>query len=142
MAATEETKEINGRPFSRDTRWTQFWTPAWNDGGSEFPEVICGCGNDLFQVKFGNYECVARCSKCGISQVVYDGQTNPSCQTLNMSKKQKDMLPLGAKVPIYGTIEMIGCLRGERYYWLINKHGVVSMMPDFIIEPETHSSNL
>lgn len=42
-------------------------------------------------------------------------------------------LPLGTETE-YGTIEMIGCLNGERYYWMVDQDGMVSMMPDFIIE--------
>ena len=31
---------------------------------------------------------------------------------------------------------MIGILDGERYYWMIDKHGTVSMMPAVIVESE------
>lgn len=44
-------------------------------------------------------------------------------------------LELGERVEPYGTVEAIGLLSGERYYWLIDKHGVVSMMPADVVEP-------
>jgi hypothetical protein len=42
-------------------------------------------------------------------------------------------LQLGTIIKPYGKIAAIGWV-GERYYWLISKHGTVSMMPAFIIE--------
>lgn len=35
----------------------------------------------------------------------------------------------------WGRIVAIGWI-GERYYWMIDKHGVVSMMPASVVEPE------
>jgi hypothetical protein len=37
----------------------------------------------------------------------------------------------------YGKIGAVGLLQGERYYWLIDKHGTVSMMPADVIEPRS-----
>ena len=45
-----------------------------------------------------------------------------------------DILPLGTKVPPYGTIQMIGMLAEERYYWMVSEDGAVSMMPASVIE--------
>lgn len=44
-------------------------------------------------------------------------------------------LPLGTVIPTLGRIEMIGLTGGERYYWLIDKRKVVSMMPWSVVEP-------
>lgn len=43
-------------------------------------------------------------------------------------------LPLGTKTQ-WGIVEMIGRTGGERYYWMIDKHKCVSMIPAFIVEP-------
>ena len=45
------------------------------------------------------------------------------------------ILPIGTETP-YGRIEAIGSLSGERYYWMIDKHKVVSMIPASILEEE------
>jgi hypothetical protein len=45
---------------------------------------------------------------------------------------KKKPLTIGTKIRGYGTIEAIAWL-GERYYFLINKYGVVSMIPEFIL---------
>ena len=34
----------------------------------------------------------------------------------------------------FGIIVAVGWV-GERYYWLIDRHGVVSMMPACVVEP-------
>jgi hypothetical protein len=47
------------------------------------------------------------------------------------------MLRLGDKTE-YGTVQMIGRTGGERYYWMVDDDGVVSMMPAIIMEAETH----
>jgi len=47
-------------------------------------------------------------------------------------------LPLGTKVKRYGTVAGIrseGGDLGERYYFLIDKHGCIALMPAFIVEP-------
>lgn len=44
------------------------------------------------------------------------------------------MIPLGARVPIYGKVSAVGIISGERYYWLIADNGTVSMMPACMIE--------
>jgi hypothetical protein len=45
-------------------------------------------------------------------------------------------LPLGAVIKPYGKIAAVGLTGGERYYWLIGKHGDVVMMPADVIEKE------
>lgn len=50
-----------------------------------------------------------------------------------MDSKMKP-LKIGAVVKPYGKIAAIGWLQGERYYWLIDKYGTVSMMPAFVVE--------
>lgn len=47
-------------------------------------------------------------------------------------------LALGTKVKPWGTVEAVGITGGERYYWLIDKHGTVSMMPACVVEPNAH----
>lgn len=42
-------------------------------------------------------------------------------------------LPLGTKTA-WGIVEAVGCISGERYYWLIDQHGSISMMPAFVVE--------
>ena len=37
------------------------------------PEVICECGCNVFTIRYGNYECLARCNNCRNEAVVYDG---------------------------------------------------------------------
>ena len=44
------------------------------------------------------------------------------------------MLPLDSETDM-GRVAAVGILSGERYYWLIDKHGVVSMMPADAVEP-------
>lgn len=39
------------------------------------------------------------------------------------------ILQIGTVHPIYGTLQMVGMLSGERYYWFSDMHGVVSMIP-------------
>ena len=45
------------------------------------------------------------------------------------------MIRLGTKTQ-FGIIAMIGCIEGERYYWMIDRHGVVSMMPACVVETQ------
>ena len=42
-------------------------------------------------------------------------------------------LPLGSETE-WGKIEMIGITGGERYYWMCDVSGVVSMIPAFMVE--------
>lgn len=42
-------------------------------------------------------------------------------------------LPIDTKTP-WGPIGAVGVVGGERYYWMIDKHGVVSMMPACVVE--------
>ncbi len=50
-----------------------------------------------------------------------------------MKEEQKPPLPLGTKTE-WGTIEAVGITGGERYYWMVDKLKVVSMMPAFMVE--------
>lgn len=43
-------------------------------------------------------------------------------------------VPLGTYRKHYGKISAVGITGGERYYWLIDEDGTVSMMPWFVIE--------
>lgn len=40
----------------------------------------------------------------------------------------------------WGRIDMIGSLQGERYYWMTDWRGVVSMMPADVVEPSVRNS--
>ena len=42
-------------------------------------------------------------------------------------------LRLGKKTP-WGRISAVGLTGGERYYWMIARNGVVSMMPADVVE--------
>jgi hypothetical protein len=43
-------------------------------------------------------------------------------------------LPLGTTVPLWGEVAAVLLTGGERYYHMVGKGGVVSMMPATIIE--------
>jgi len=45
------------------------------------------------------------------------------------------LIPLGTKTR-FGVVSMIGNLHGERYYWMIDKHKSVSMIPADVVEKE------
>jgi hypothetical protein len=47
--------------------------------------------------------------------------------------KKTKMISLGTRTK-FGKVSAIGFISGERYYFLINKFGVVSMMPAAVIE--------
>ena len=47
-------------------------------------------------------------------------------------RRMKDILPIGTKTQ-WGIIQGVGFV-GERYYWIINKYGVVSMFPATLVE--------
>jgi len=51
-------------------------------------------------------------------------------------KTARPPLKLGTRIKPYGRIVAVGngVSLGERYYWLIDKHGCVSMMPATEIE--------
>lgn len=49
-------------------------------------------------------------------------------------KGNKPVIPLGNIVEPYGRIQMVGTTLGERYYWLEDKYGTISMMPADVIE--------
>ena len=34
-----------------------------------------------------------------------------------------------------GRVAAVGTTGGERYYWLVDKYGVVKMLPWFVVEP-------
>jgi len=42
--------------------------------------------------------------------------------------------PRFGRHPIYGRLAGIGILKGERYYWFVDRHGDVSMMPAGSVE--------
>ena len=43
-------------------------------------------------------------------------------------------LNLGTKTK-WGKITAVGITGGERYYWMVDKHGCVAMMPASVVEP-------
>lgn len=43
------------------------------------------------------------------------------------------MIPLGTQIPPYGKVVAVGWV-GERYYWMVDNKGVISMMPASMIE--------
>ena len=38
--------------------------------------------------------------------------------------------------PVYGKVAMMGTMGGEPYYWFVDKHGSVAMMPASMFEDE------
>lgn len=50
-----------------------------------------------------------------------------------MTNDNKPILPLGTPVKPWGKIIAVGWY-GERYYWLENDHGDISMMPARVVE--------
>ena len=50
-----------------------------------------------------------------------------------MRRLVAEIIPLGTMTQ-YGEIVMVGCLQGERYYWMIDHFGVVSMIPDCALD--------
>lgn len=50
-----------------------------------------------------------------------------------MNAEVKHPIPLGTETE-YGTVQAIGRIEGERYYWMVDEHGTVSMIPDFMVE--------
>ena len=40
----------------------------------------------------------------------------------------------------WGKIDMVGVTGGERYYWMTDKRGVVSMLPADVVEPSVRKS--
>jgi len=45
-------------------------------------------------------------------------------------------IPLGTIVKHWGKVAAVGYISGERYYWLVDKRGSVSMMPADTVESE------
>ena len=43
------------------------------------------------------------------------------------------ILQLGSDTQ-WGKIIAVGIIEGERYYWMLDKSGTISMMPDFMVE--------
>ena len=54
-------------------------------------------------------------------------------------KQRNPIIPLGTKTK-WGIVEAIGILSGERYYWMLDEHKTVSMMPDFMVEEDVKSA--
>jgi hypothetical protein len=51
-----------------------------------------------------------------------------------MSTPARKPRRIGEIVLPFGVIGAVGCIQGERYYWLVDKHGSVSMMPADVVE--------
>ena len=49
------------------------------------------------------------------------------------------MIPIDTVVKPWGKVSMIRTIEGERYYFLIDEDGHVSMIPDFVVEHEAKS---
>ena len=43
-------------------------------------------------------------------------------------------LPLGTETQ-WGLVSAVGWTAGERYYWMIDEHGSVAMLPADVVEP-------
>ena len=49
---------------------------------------------------------------------------------------ESPIVPLGSKVKPYGYVAAVLITGEERYYLLLDKHNVVSLIPANVIEPE------
>lgn len=59
---------VNGEKYKYDAYYKRY-NKCLGKG-----DVLCGkCRNNLFTINYGNYECIATCSKCNHKQTVYDG---------------------------------------------------------------------
>ncbi len=47
------------------------------------------------------------------------------------------MLKLGTMTP-WGKVAAVGVIGGERYYWLVDRDILVSMLPASLVEVETY----
>ena len=78
MTINEE-KVINGITYKRCTESgfeQKFWYSAKNTLGNEgydHPHIVCNCGSTTFELRYGSYEIIARCDKCGLEEDVYSG---------------------------------------------------------------------
>jgi hypothetical protein len=71
------------------------------------------------------------CDRC-----YYEGETPcPDHYPQPETENPPGLIPLGTKTQ-WGNIAMVGFTGGERYYWMKDKHGCVSMMPAFIVEQQ------
>ena len=43
------------------------------------------------------------------------------------------LIALGTKT-VWGEVVAVGVIQGERYYWMIDKHGTVGMIPAVVAE--------
>jgi len=46
-------------------------------------------------------------------------------------------IPSAFQIPLrqpYGKVVAVGMIEGERYYWFVDKHGTVSMIPAVAVE--------
>jgi hypothetical protein len=44
-------------------------------------------------------------------------------------------VPLGSIVQPWGEVGAVGCITGERYYWMVSWRGV-SMIPAYVVEEQ------
>lgn len=65
---------LNGLDYVRETR-DSFWImkPKDNCSPDSPPHVVCQCGGHEFTLRYGSYEILATCVKCGLSERVYSG---------------------------------------------------------------------
>jgi hypothetical protein len=56
---------------------------------------------------------------------------------LAAERREKMLIALGTIVTPHGRVAAVGVLRGERYYWMIDHAGTVSMMPAIVIVTHT-----
>lgn len=69
-ADRHQTIRVDGREWS----YSSFYKRWEADERNSDPSVRCGeCGKPNFTIRYGSYECIARCLACSHEQVVYDG---------------------------------------------------------------------
>jgi len=65
---------VDGKVYQYSEFYERFTLKDFDYKNPVFPDILCGkCLNDSFHISYGDYECLAKCTKCGKVFVVYDG---------------------------------------------------------------------
>lgn len=64
-------KVINGIIYTKES--DDVFYHNYNESKKIPFSIVCECDNNKFTLKYGSYEIVAICTKCGRREVVYDG---------------------------------------------------------------------
>jgi len=61
------------RGYPQEDYNCKFFTLEIKQEGHPGYEIVCECGSHHFLLNYGEYEIKATCTKCGMTDVVYDG---------------------------------------------------------------------